>query len=169
MDHTWAPSRELAPTQLPGQWVMHRQHSVVGYIQIGKVSGRRAYRYLTGASGEAFRCIVGYAWDIETAADRLWAWQWAHTALWHPAEDLVTLDDGVWVMPPADYAEYPRGYVRAVDDRFEAITGGSRSTVCGVLGDYATIGEAANAVWHSAAVRDVLSQKTGDHSLQWAQ
>lgn len=70
MTHHWRPSDGLITGRRPGgEWFLYDRQLLVGKVQFGRVGGKPAFRGLT-PSGE----LVGYAYDLETACDRLWEW-----------------------------------------------------------------------------------------------
>lgn len=70
MTHHWRPSDGLIAGPRPGgEWFLYDRSLFIGTIQTGKVGKKRAFRSLTPAGD-----LVGYAWALETACDRLWAW-----------------------------------------------------------------------------------------------
>ena len=69
MPHHWRPSDHLEKSPQSGVWLLVERGRRVGSIEYGKVRRRVAFRALT-PTGE----LVGYAWSLERACDRLWEW-----------------------------------------------------------------------------------------------
>jgi len=69
MPHHWRPSDHLERSPRPGVWLLVRRGTRVGSVEYGRVRGQQAFRGVT-AGGD----LVGYAWSIERACDRLWDW-----------------------------------------------------------------------------------------------
>ena len=69
MTHHWRPSDHLERSPQPGVWLLVRRGARVGSVEYGRVRGQQAFRGVT-AGGD----LVGYAWSIERACDRLWDW-----------------------------------------------------------------------------------------------
>jgi hypothetical protein len=85
--HHWRPSDGLIAGPRPGgEWTLYDRSRLVGTVQTGKVGSKRAFRGLT-PEGD----LVGYAWTLESACDRLWAW--------HVLVRTGGTDDGVAVAP----------------------------------------------------------------------
>ena len=70
MTHHWRPSDGLIAGPRPGgEWYLYDRNLLIGTIQFGRVEAKPAFRSVT-PSGD----LVGYAHDLESACDRLWAW-----------------------------------------------------------------------------------------------
>ena len=70
MTHHWRPSDGLIAGPRPGgEWFLYDRSRLVGTIQHGRVAKKQAFRSVT-PDGD----LVGYAWTLEAACDRLWAW-----------------------------------------------------------------------------------------------
>jgi len=67
--HHWHPSDGLSPSDHAGEWMLHDRSILIGSIEHGRVAGQHAFRAVT-----PHRALVGYAWTLEAACDRLWAW-----------------------------------------------------------------------------------------------
>ena len=74
MVHHWRPSDHLEQSFRPGQWFMFDRGRLIGVIQLGRINGQWGFRGLTPDDVEDDRRTLGYAWTLEEAADRLWAW-----------------------------------------------------------------------------------------------
>ena len=70
MTHHWRPSDDLIAGPRPGgEWFLYDRARLVGSVQYGRVTTKPAFRSVT-PDGD----LVGYAWTLEAACDRLWAW-----------------------------------------------------------------------------------------------
>lgn len=69
MVHHWRASDQLEHSFRPGEWRMYDRGVLVGYIQYGTINGKGGLRGVT-PDGE----LLGYAWTLEEASDRLWEW-----------------------------------------------------------------------------------------------
>jgi len=74
MVHHWRASDQLEQSFRAGQWFMFDRGHLVGVIQLGRINRRWGFRGLTPDDVEDDRRVLGYAWTLEDAADRLWAW-----------------------------------------------------------------------------------------------
>lgn len=74
MVHHWRASDHLEQSFRAGQWFMYDRGHLVGVIQLGRINRRWGFRGLTPDDVEDDRRTLGYAWTLEDAADRLWAW-----------------------------------------------------------------------------------------------
>ena len=69
MTHHWRASDLLDHSFRPGEWRMHDRGTLVGTIQFGRINGREGLRGFS-ADGQ----LLGYAFTLEEACDRLWEW-----------------------------------------------------------------------------------------------
>lgn len=70
MTHHWRPSDGLVSGRRPGgQWVLYDRSRLIGTIEMGRVDRMPAFRSRTPRGD-----LVGYAWSLEAACDRLWDW-----------------------------------------------------------------------------------------------
>lgn len=74
MVHHWRASDQLEQSFTAGQWFMFDRGHLVGVIQLGRINRRWGFRGLTPEDVPDERRTLGYAWTLEEAADRLWAW-----------------------------------------------------------------------------------------------
>jgi hypothetical protein len=113
MAHHWRPSDNLEPGFQKSEWVLTDRATRVGTIEYGKVRGTPAFRAVA-RSGP----LVGYAWTLEAACDRLWAWwircrKGAELSAWPWSP--IQISDAEWVVMRNSPTQ-PKGVVR----RFEA-------------------------------------------------
>lgn len=68
--HHWRPSDLLEQSFVPGQWFMYDRGRMLGVIELGRINGQWGFR---GRPPDDDR-VLGYAWTLEEACDRLWEW-----------------------------------------------------------------------------------------------
>ena len=83
MVHHWRASDNLEHSFRPGEWRLYDRGTLIGIIEYGRINHRAGLRGLTPE-----RRLLGYAWTLEEACDRMWEWYRA-SALGHTtaAED----------------------------------------------------------------------------------
>ena len=69
MAHHWRASDNLEHSFRAGEWRLYDRGHLIGYIQFGRINGRQGLRG-TSAQGS----LLGYAWTLEEACDRMWEW-----------------------------------------------------------------------------------------------
>lgn len=69
MAHHWRASDNLEHSFRPGEWRLYDRGQLIGYIQFGRINGRAGLR---GTTAEGV--LLGYAWTLEEACDRMWDW-----------------------------------------------------------------------------------------------
>jgi hypothetical protein len=121
----------------------------VGTIDYGKVPGKPAFRAVA-RSGP----LVGYAWTLEAACDRLWAWwircrKGAQMSAWPWPP--IQVSDVAWVVMRNDPTQ-PKAVVRRFDASsehpvfFRAVTWAPTSEGRRLIGYYPTLEQADEAV-----------------------
>ena len=149
MPHHWRPSDHLERSPQSGVWLLVERGRRVGTIQYGRVRERQAFRGLTEAGD-----LVGYAWSLERACDRLWEWSVrtgrgaALTAWpWPP----IQIGAEEWIVM-RNSPSRPKGVVRffAATDRspafYRAVTWAPRSEDRALIGYYPTLELADSAI-----------------------
>ncbi|MBG6054379.1 hypothetical protein IWX81_000769 [Salinibacterium sp. CAN_S4] len=75
MTHHWRPSDQLERAPGRSEWLLVHRGIQLGRIQYGRVARRPAFRSVTRPDPHTgVEAVVGYAWVLETACDRLWDW-----------------------------------------------------------------------------------------------
>ncbi len=75
MTHHWRPSDQLERAPGRSDWLLVHRGIHLGRIEYGRVARRPAFRSLTRPNTiTGIEAVVGYAWVLETACDRLWDW-----------------------------------------------------------------------------------------------
>jgi hypothetical protein len=88
MVHHWRASDHLEHSFRSGEWRMYDRGRLVGVIQLGRINGKSGLRGTT-RDGE----VLGYAWTLEEASDRLWEWYQRSLAAKIGDEHLSTTTD----------------------------------------------------------------------------
>jgi hypothetical protein len=71
--HHWRPSDQLERVPGRSEWMLVHRGIQLGRIEFGRVARRPAFRSVV-RPGAGIEAVVGYAWVLETACDRLWDW-----------------------------------------------------------------------------------------------
>ena len=80
MTHHWRPSDHLERAPGRNEWMLIHRGIQLGRIEYGRVGGRPAFRSVADSTmarstGTAVSpAVIGYAWGLESACDRLWDW-----------------------------------------------------------------------------------------------
>ena len=77
MVHHWRPSDLLEQSFLPGQWFLYDRGALVGVIELGRINRQWGFRGRAPDGDD----VLGYAWTLEEAADRMWEWHIRTTPL----------------------------------------------------------------------------------------
>jgi len=164
MPHHWRPSDHLERSPQPGVWLLIERGARLGSIEYGKVHHRRAFRGLT-PSGD----LVGYAWSLEVACDRLWDWS---------VRTRTGAGMTAWPWPPIQVSEvewvimrnspsHPKGLVRflpatgAQPAAYRAVTWAPRSENRQLIGYFPTLELADAAVLEDAPTRIPVAPERG--------
>ena len=164
MPHHWRPSDHLERSPQPGVWLLIERGARLGSIEYGKVHHRRAFRGLTAAGD-----LVGYAWSLEVACDRLWDWSvrtrrgagmtaWP----WPP----IQVSEVEWVIMRNNPSQ-PKALVRLLPARgaqpaaYRAVTWAARSENRQLIGYFPTIELADAAVLEDAPTRIAVAPERG--------
>ena len=80
MTHHWRPSDHLERAPGRNEWMLIHRGIQLGRIEYGRVGGRPAFRSVADSTmarstGTAVSpAVIGFAWGLESACDRLWDW-----------------------------------------------------------------------------------------------
>ena len=103
MTHHWRPSDHLERALGRNEWMLVHRGKQLGRIEYGRVAHRPAFRSVTRPDlHTGVEAVVGYAWALETACDRLWDWsvrvRVAITANPPPPKEKLSM--AAWPWPP---------------------------------------------------------------------
>ncbi|MCU1439522.1 MAG: hypothetical protein JWP85_519 [Rhodoglobus sp.] len=149
MAHHWRPSDNLEPGYQSSEWILSDRANRVGTIQFGNVRRRPAFRAVARNGS-----LVGYAWTLEAACDRLWGW-WIRSKKgaqlsawpWSP----IQISEFEWVIMRNSPTQ-PKGLVRRFDADsqhptfFRAVTWAPTSEGRQLIGYFPTLEAADEAV-----------------------
>ncbi|MDJ0335330.1 hypothetical protein QMG83_08855 [Salinibacterium sp. G-O1] len=120
MTHHWRPSDHLERAPGRSEWRLVHRGIPIGRIEYGRVAHRPAFRSLTRPNpATGVEAVVGYAWVLETACDRLWDWSVRmktttpkeHSSMaawpWPP----ISINDSEWVVM-RNSASRPKAIIR---------------------------------------------------------